>query len=348
VTEAPTLGPPSSPGQLGPAIGRFLSAAGHRVKKVECVDRVTAGANRQTVLVEVRIEGDEEPQRIVVQMTTRSPDESWMLPVGDEGAVITAAGEAGVPVPVVLGAGHWPELEVDVLATAYVEGETIPRRVLRTLDQVDGWQQTMAQSCGQALGALHGLHPSAVSPLGKPLETLWPETYLDHLRHRLDLLPWRYPTFRFALAVLADDLPTPPDRPSIVHGDFRNGNLIVADGLIQAVLDWELAHLGDPMEDLAWLCLRTWRFGHDHLEVGGFASRSDLERAYIEAGGQWRHDAFDWWTMARTVWWGIGLAAQAARFIDGSSTSIVHAASGRRVVELEYDLLNLLAALRSD
>ncbi len=108
------------------------------------------------------------------------------------------------------------------------------------------------------------------------------------------------------------------------------------------MVDWELAHVGDPMEDLAYLCLRTWRFGNDQLPVGGFGPLDALRWAYESAGGTWREDAFRWWMAARTAWWACGLAAQAAAFTAGLTDSIVLAASGRRVPELEYDLLNLI------
>ena len=96
------------------------------------------------------------------------------------------------------------------------------------------------------------------------------------------------------------------------------------------------------MEDLAWMCVRMWRFGNDHRPVGGFGSIEALRRGYEDAGGQWRDDAFTWWLAARSAWWATGLAGQCAAFVAGASSSIVHAASGRRVAELEYDLLTLL------
>ena len=86
----------------------------------------------------------------------------------------------------------------------------------------------------------------------------------------------------------------------------------------------------------------NWRFGADDREVGGFGAKEDLRRAYEKASGVWREDAFQWWTVARTLWWGLGLARQTQVFIEGGTTSIVLAASGRRVVELEYDLLRLM------
>ena len=322
------------------AIREVLGADGHPVESVEVQSVLTAGANRQTVKIGIH----PGPVSAVAQIALRENDEQWIVPASDEAAILRTAAANGVPVPEVLAAGSSEAARADVLVTRFVSGETIPRRVLRSLAETANSEQSMATSCGQALAAIHGIDAGSVA-LTRPLDVFEPAGYLDHLRERLDDLPVPYPTFRFALNVLAEHLPEPTLKPALVHGDFRNGNLIVADGTVQSVLDWELVHLGDPMEDLAWLCLRTWRFGHDRLEVGGFTDLNRLRAAYEANGGRWRQDAFDWWTMARSVWWGIGLAAQAARFIDGTSSSIVHAASGRRVVELEYDLLNLLAPL---
>ena len=136
--------------------------------------------------------------------------------------------------------------------------------------------------------------------------------------------------------------PAPPSRLSVLHGDFRNGNLIIDVNGLVGVLDWETSKCGDPMEDLAWLCVRMWRFRNDDLEVGGFATRRDLRAGYEAAGGTWNEDSFHWWKTLGTWRWGLGLAGQAAAHIDGSVPSIVMAASGRRVAELEYDTLMLL------
>ena len=123
--------------------------------------------------------------------------------------------------------------------------------------------------------------------------------------------------------------------------------MVAEDGL-RAALDWELTHIGDPMEDLGWLCQRMWRFRNDELEVGGFASRNDLRAGYQAEGGTWNEASFHWWKTLGTLRWGLGLAGQAAAHIDGSVSSIVMAASGRRVAELEYDTLMLLRSCFDD
>ena len=59
-----------------------------------------------------------------------------------------------------------------------------------------------------------------------------------------------------------------------------------ADGWVVAVVDWELAHLGDPVEDLGWLCVKSWRFGVNDRRVGGFGTVDDLLAAYRAAGAE--------------------------------------------------------------
>lgn len=150
------------------------------------------------------------------------------------------------------------------------------------------------------------------------------------------------PSFALGLRWLARHAPVSPTALTLVHGDFRNGNLIVGPDGLRAALDWELSHLGDPMRDPAWLCQRMWRFRNDTLEVGGFGSRNELRAGYKAAGGLWREEAFHWWKVHGTLSWGLGLAGQAKAHLGGLVPGVVMAASGRRVAELEFDLLQLI------
>ncbi len=335
--------------QLVVELQRLLASSGLGPVSVAVDRELTAGANRRTIrlIVTPTVDTAVAPFGAVAQLVERDGRRTGATrSVIDEGAVISLAGANGVPVADVLAAAvlpGWGTEPIEVLITAEVPGETIPRRVLRSVGGIDGGGTALTRSCGRALARLHSIDPAAIPPGGEPLPGFTADTYLDHLTERLEDLPDPHPAFRFAIDRLRPNLPSDPPRSTLVHGDFRNGNLIVAAADLAAALDWEVVHRGDPMEDLAWLCLRTWRFGVDDNEVGGFGTLDDLRRAYVDAGGRWRQDAFDWWTIARTAWWGIGLAGQAAAFCDGRSDSLVHAASGRRVVELEYDLLCLLA-----
>jgi Domain of unknown function (DUF6285)/Phosphotransferase enzyme family len=127
-----------------------------------------------------------------------------------------------------------------------------------------------------------------------------------------------------------------------VHGDFRNGNLMIAPDGVRGVLDWELVHRGDPIEDLGWLCVKAWRFGAAG-PVGGFGTRADLMEGYTAAGGEVpSSEALHWWEVYGTLRWAILCRYQAERYLSGADSSIELAALGRRVCEQEHDLLLIL------
>ena len=130
----------------------------------------------------------------------------------------------------------------------------------------------------------------------------------------------------------------PPVEPVVVHGDFRLGNLIVGDDGLRAVIDWELAHLGDPMEDLGWLCVKAWRFGQ-RPPVAGLGRYDELFAAYTAAGGRdVDPDIVRWWEVLGTWKWAIMCIGQASVHLSGAARSHELAAIGRRVCENEHDL----------
>jgi aminoglycoside phosphotransferase (APT) family kinase protein len=297
----------------------------------------SVGATRRTLFVEVTRGGVTTPavaQLVDVGMEGVSPTV--------EASCIRLAADAGVPVAEPL----WASDDRSYVGAAFgisrrVEGMTVPRHVLRATADDPALGTALTRQLGAALAALHQVDtddvPDAVRRLVDPSPT---EAYLHHLRAVAAAAP-RSPVLALGLRWLDDHQPAPAP-PALVHSDARNGNLAVDRSGLVALLDWELIHVGDPMEDLAWSCLRCWRFGEDHLEVGGFGTRADLRGAYEAAGGTWREDAFGWWKVARTTWWCLVLQLQAMAFTSGASSSLVLAASGRRAAELEYDLLCMI------
>jgi aminoglycoside phosphotransferase (APT) family kinase protein len=99
------------------------------------------------------------------------------------------------------------------------------------------------------------------------------------------------------------------------------------------------------MEDLAWICVRSWRFGNDDLPVGGVGDREEFYTAYEAAGGRAvdRHTV-RWWETFGNLRWGIICIMQAQAYLGGMSKSVELAAIGRRAAETEWELLNLIAA----
>jgi aminoglycoside phosphotransferase (APT) family kinase protein len=245
-----------------------------------------------------------------------------------------AAAAAGAPVPHILVADDSPAaLGNPFLICDEIKGETIVRRIERQLDEA-GRARLLSQ-CAHALAAIHRADPRDPE--------LSAQDQLAEWRGRLDAMGDTTATFEWAFRWLVANRPA-PSRPHLVHGDYRMGNLIVDGSELAAVLDWELVHIGEGYEDLAWFCIRAWRFGAPtDRAAGGLGSVEDFLCAYERAVGR-KVDrvAFHWWLVLATLRWGVICRYQAERHLSGQNTSVELAAIGRRVCETEWDLLNLL------
>jgi aminoglycoside phosphotransferase (APT) family kinase protein len=315
---------------LAEPLGVVVGAAFGEPVRIERLTRLPGGASRETWSFSAR-RADGTATRLVLR---RDPPGAPVSGLGLERALLHAAAGVGVPVPRVVAAGDGVEgIGATFLIMEFVDGETIPRRILRDED-LAGARAVLAAQCGQALAAIHRIDPVEVPGLagGDPLE---------QLRGLLDRLGQPHPAFELGLRWLAETRPARSGE-SVVHGDFRNGNLIVGAEGIQAVLDWELAHRGDPLEDLGWLCVKAWRFGSP-LPVGGFGTIEQLVGAYEAAGGRSVDAAaLHWWQVLGTLRWGIICIVQVLTHTTGAVRSVELAAIGRRVCEVEWDLLELL------
>jgi hypothetical protein len=165
---------------------------------------------------------------------------------------------------------------------------------------------------------------------------------LAQIRAMHDELGQVHPTFELAFRELEAGRPE-SSRSGFVHGDFRMGNVLVGPGGVAAVLDWELAHLGDQLEDVGWLCVRAWRFGRPDRPAAGLGSREALAAAYERhAGVEVDREALRWWELFGTLRWGVICVVQAFTHLSGAVRSLEHAVIGRRACEVEWDLLELL------
>jgi aminoglycoside phosphotransferase (APT) family kinase protein len=251
-----------------------------------------------------------------------------------EAAALSRAAATGAPVPHIVTADNSPAaLGNPYLICDFIGGETIVRKIQRTLD--DASRARLLRQCAAALAAIHRADPAGIGlPASEPL---------DEWRHQLDEMGDTTATFEWAFRWLELNRPAPT--PAVlVHGDFRMGNLIVDDSGLAAVLDWELTHIGEALDDLAWFCIRAWRFGAPaSLGAGGLGSIEDFVTAYQDAGGSTvDRIALRWWLVAATLRWGVICRYQYERHRRGLTRSVEMAAIGRRVCETEYDLLNLL------
>ena len=322
------------------ALARVVAARIGRPGDVSALTRLTGGATKATWAFDARVGAASEP--LILQQSFPRPatpgDPMAALPRiagADEAALLGLAAKAAIPVPTVR-ATLAPEdgLGVGVIMDR-LDGETLGARIARDARFGDV-RPALAAQCGHILAALHRID-SASAPFlvehGPSAQlALYRAIYesFDHPQPALEL------AFRWAATHAPVSAPT-----AVVHGDFRNGNFIVGADGIRAVLDWEIAHLGDPMEDLGWLCVKTWRFG-GAAPVGGFGAREALFAAYERAGGAVDPARVAFWEAFGCVKWSVMCMMKGQGGRRGGRRDLEQLAIGRRAEEPLWDFFQLV------
>jgi len=302
---------------LAAALAEALGA-----QRVSDLTRLSGGASRETW----SFRADE---RSLIVQRQRSGDTRDM---GVEAAVVRTAFEHGVPVPELIVSGSGA-VGSHYMILAHVEGETIARKILRD-ERFASARSVLVPQMASALAALHAIDPDLITGLPTTDQIQQYRQTLDTLNESLHQA---HPAFELAFRWLEKNRPD-ETRRCLVHGDFRLGNVMIGEDGLRAVLDWELAHVGDPMEDLGWLCVRAWRFGSVH-PVAGLGDYETLISAYEQASGRKvDRELVRWWEVLGTLKWGIMCMIQASSHLLGHIRSHEMATIGRRVCENEYDL----------
>ncbi len=250
------------------------------------------------------------------------------LSLRDEFEVLVAAREAGVKVPEPI--AYLGEVDGrEAFAMERVEGETIGRRIVKSPPA------SLGDEMAQELAKIHAI------PAGR-LPFLRDADPFDIFYAELDSVEEPHPAIELALVWARERIPL--DRPHVVsHGDFRLGNLAVAESGLVAVLDWEFAHVSDPAEDVAWPFVRAWRFGRDDLRLGGVGHVEPYLELYAElTGREIPLDELYAWEVLGNCKWAIGALRQARRHLRGEDRSVEFAILGRLAAEMEYEALDLI------
>jgi aminoglycoside phosphotransferase (APT) family kinase protein len=303
--------------------------------RVDDLRVLTGGASRATWAFEAVTDGGS--RELILRI---GPPDEIHAGMELEAAALGRAAATGAPVPSVLVADDSSgPLGNPFLVCDFIGGETIVRRIQRGID--DDSRADLVRQCARALTAIHRADPTGIG--------LKASDQLDEWHSQLDEMGDTTATFEWAFRWLAAHRP-PTSRNVLVHGDFRMGNLIIETSeqpaRLAAVLDWELTHSGEVYEDLAWFCIRAWRFGaRESLGAGGLGSIEDFLNAYEDASGTTLdRETIRWWLVLSTLRWGVICRYQAERHLSGQTRSVELAAIGRRVCETEFDLLRLLEA----
>jgi aminoglycoside phosphotransferase (APT) family kinase protein len=305
-------------------------------------ERLSGGASQETYRLTLQTGAGERvlcmrraPGGVVVETETRvAPG------LATEAMLMACARDVGVPEPEV----HYVLQEGDGLGEGFImqwlDGEALGARIVRA-PELDAIRPGLAYACGQILARIHGIDLDATG-LRERLEFAPPEYFVNQTWERYKLLNTPQPMIDYAGRWLMDHLPAEYES-TLVHNDFRNGNFMVNEHGINAVLDWEIAHIGDPMRDLGWICTNSWRFGNTELPVGGFGEYEDLFAGYeAESGRKVDPAHVKFWEVFGSFWWAVGCLGMAEHYRNGPDQTVERPAIGRRSSECQVDCVNLL------
>lgn len=258
----------------------------------------------------------------------------------EEFMVLGAAREIGVTVakPVAYFADV---LGKEAFISERLHAEAVGRRVVSRPEFAEA-RASLPTRLAQELAKIHSLNLEKLGFLPGTRDFNAAQYLIARLRSELDITLEPHPVIELALVWLERNIPAQTS-VSVLHGDFRIGNLMVCETELAGVLDWEFAHVGDPAEDLAWLFIRAWRFGNDSLRLGGIGEVVPfLEHYNALTNRNISLQQLFYWEVMGNVKWAVGTLTQARRHLDGLESSVELAVLGRLCAEMELELLHLL------
>jgi len=340
-------------------VERFLSEQTLATARVVDAKLLAGGASQESWSIDVRLErgaeakshtGDGERLNLVMRRDMGGVLTFATLPRATEFAVIKAAYDAGVPVPE-------PFFEPATIGgkpaffMQRVDGEAVGRRLVNDPAFAEA-RAKLPEQMAQALAAIHrvDLHAGGLEKIlaqadsGAGHDRAAIDVEIERLYRELDSVDEAHPALELALRWLVRNEPAREAERTLVHGDFRIGNILVGAAGLTAILDWEFSHVGDPLEDVAWPCVRAWRFGNVALEAGGIADRETWFRAYERASGRSvDRERIAYLEILGNVRWAVGALMQARRHLSGVEPSIELASLGRLSAEMEHEALRLIS-----
>ncbi len=304
-------------------------------------DKLTGGASQETYRVQLRCNGED-----VLLALRRSPladatEEAVGLANPEtEAKLIQTMHAAGIPEPAV----HYVLHPEDDLGRGFVmqwlEGEALGARIVRAEEFAD-IRPHLAQEFGAILARIHAIDVKATG-LADELVELTPAQLVQESWENYKQLTVPVPMIDYAARWLLERLPG-AYTTGLVHGDYRNGNIMINSQGVVAVLDWEITHLGDPVRDLGWLCVNSWRFGNRDLPVGGFGTREQLLEGYQSVSGtEVDPEHLRFWEVFGSFWWAVACLRMSASYRSGDNPSLERPAIGRRSSEAQMDCVNLV------
>ncbi len=306
------------------------------------VERLTGGASQETYCVVVKTDAGD--RRLAMRRApggTKEPTAHGGPGLRAEAKLFQAARDAGVPEPEIVHVFEDRDGLGEGFLMEWLDGETLGPRIVRG-EEFAAIRPRLARQCGEILARIHSID-IRITGLDQLLRHEDTDAFVRSMWKQYQAYETPQPMIDYAARWLLENLP-PPTEPRLVHNDFRNGNLMMSPTAgVVAVLDWEVAHIGDPTRDLGWLCTNSWRFGETHLPVGGFGEIEDLLAGYEAVFGRRVDSAhLKFWIVFGSFWWAVGCLTMTSVYRSGLDRSAERAAIGRRTSECQIDCVNLL------
>lgn len=319
----------------------YLSAQTNSTVTIIDMIPLAGGASRESWSLTAHING--VPNKMVLRKDYPTQMNEASLTRLQEYRLMARAHETGVKVAKMRFICDDPDvLGLPFFLMDFVDGISVGRQVMKA-PELEQARALLPEQLAQQLALIHQIRVDDFDFLPRPPQDESPtRAVVDEVYAVLDMLGVKSPTFEFCLRWALNHAPS-VDRITFVHGDFRIGNILVNPNGLSAVIDWEFGHIGDPREELGYICMRDWRFGNDHLHMGGLAPREGFIRAYEQFSGVTiDRSAVDWWEIMGNIRWGVICLAQAQRHLSGADPSVELASLGRRSAEMQLEALRLI------
>ena len=330
------------------ALERVLAQeAGARRVEIKNIVALAGGTVNENWRLDVDIMGGPQAHTgVLVLRADRPISVVGSLPRSQEYAVMQAAYDAGVTLPEPLWvSGSDGPLGREFFIMRWVGGTASAARIVRD-GSLGGPHELLAERLGEELARLQTVTPDSRK---LPFLPVPPDgvgragVVISNTRNYLDTLPSAHPEIEWGLRWLELNKP-PSDDLVLTHGDFRTGNYLVDDSGLTGILDWELGSWGDPLEDIGWFFMKTWRYGAIDAVAGGIASREVFLRSYERASGRRVDPAtMHYWEILANVKWAAVSIQQGERHVSGKDKSLELCLTGRKTAEMEYEALRLIA-----
>jgi aminoglycoside phosphotransferase (APT) family kinase protein len=322
------------------ALSEHISILYGQQSEIVGIEQLPGGASKE--IYQLTIRKGQNDQLLILRRAGGGSIYSETLSMNHEFQMLCAAFDAGVRVPKPV--AFVPDIGGrEAMLMKRLEGETQGRKLVALDDEkYSRLKDNLINQLATELAKIHEIKRDTLPFMPGASQEPAANSVIERLYTELDSISEPHPAIEWGLQWLAAN-PAPSHGLCVTHGDFRIGNFVISQTGLEGILDWEFAHIGDPVEDLAWPMVRAWRFGRDERRFGGMGSAEAFLESYnLMTRRNVAMSTLLYWEIMGNVKWAVGALAQARRHLGGESNDIELAVLGRLAAESEMEILHLI------